>query len=394
MKNAAIYSSIPDLKQLEEIMRTLYKDQKMTVKPDRTHIEVIQGGLFRKKTRKGFNIMTSQTEPAQFSAMIDGMGGFFYQVPAVNKQVQQKVLLKLSTLNMVIGIETEEDISEEFYGELLHIVRSLDGLLFWGGGQLLNGQGELVLDANGNSGVEDYIVTAHTSHLHNEFQITPTGESRKQRSNTYLEKQGIPINTTLPARLGDEQASRIRTRDQVAERAVAVCITAVKGECVGAGETAAATRELISQIIQQYKADRFFTAEEKAFIEQEQPGEDDVVRFSWRYEALWVLLWALGYIDSLEKPTQICDVPEAVSIVQQFDSFAAFRDGAQLRIASEILDAADLIYRYDWACVDSRVHQRPIPGGLDAGVVHERHYALNWLTGYLDQEWDDVRTDT
>jgi len=394
MKNAAIYSSIPDLKQLEEIIRTLYKDHKITVKPDRTYIEVIQGGLFRKKTRKGFNIMTSQTEPAQFSAMIDGMGGFFYQVPAVNKQVQQKVLLKLSTLNMVIGIETEEDISEEFYGELLHIVRLLDGLLFWGGGQLLNGQGQLLLDADGNSGVEDYMVTAHTSHLHNEFQITPTGESRKQRSNTHLEKQGIPINATLPARLGDEQAERIRTRDEVAKRAVAVCITAVKGECVGAGETVTTTRKLISRIVRQYDAEGLFTPEEKAFIDQDQPGQDDVVRFSWRYEALWVLLWALGHIDSLEEPTQICDVEKAVSILHEFDSFSAFRDRSQLRSAPEILDAADLIYRYDWACVDSRVHQRPVPGGLDAGVVHERHYALNWLTGYLGQDWDDVRTDT
>ncbi|MGO7286211.1 DUF4272 domain-containing protein, partial [Rhizobium ruizarguesonis] len=24
----------------------------------------------------------------------------------------------------------------------------------------------------------------------------------------------------------------------------------------------------------------------------------------------------------------------------------------------------------------------------------ERHYALNWLTGYMDQDWDDISTDT
>jgi hypothetical protein len=27
-------------------------------------------------------------------------------------------------------------------------------------------------------------------------------------------------------------------------------------------------------------------------------------------------------------------------------------------------------------------------------VVYERHYALNWLTGYMDQDWDDISTDT
>jgi hypothetical protein len=27
-------------------------------------------------------------------------------------------------------------------------------------------------------------------------------------------------------------------------------------------------------------------------------------------------------------------------------------------------------------------------------VTDERHYALNWLIGYLEQAWDDVSTDT
>ena len=34
------------------------------------------------------------------------------------------------------------------------------------------------------------------------------------------------------------------------------------------------------------------------------------------------------------------------------------------------------------------------PSGLDPGVVQERHQALNWLIGYMDQHWDDVSTDT
>lgn len=30
----------------------------------------------------------------------------------------------------------------------------------------------------------------------------------------------------------------------------------------------------------------------------------------------------------------------------------------------------------------------------DAGVVQERHHALNWLIGYCGQDWDDITTDT
>jgi hypothetical protein len=38
--------------------------------------------------------------------------------------------------------------------------------------------------------------------------------------------------------------------------------------------------------------------------------------------------------------------------------------------------------------------QQSPPAGLHPGVLYERHYALNWLIGYCDQEWDEVTTDT
>lgn len=61
----------------------------------------------------------------------------------------------------------------------------------------------------------------------------------------------------------------------------------------------------------------------------------------------------------------------------------------------QLLDAAEVILRYDWACVDARIHHRDAPAGLDAGVVQERHYALNWLVGGSDNaDWDDVRPHT
>ena len=55
--------------------------------------------------------------------------------------------------------------------------------------------------------------------------------------------------------------------------------------------------------------------------------------------------------------------------------------------------AGDRIYRYHWAVRDARIRGESVDG-LDAGVVVERHYALNWLIGYLDQAWDDITTDT
>ncbi|MBB3125650.1 hypothetical protein FHS19_000304 [Paenibacillus rhizosphaerae] len=64
--------------------------------------------------------------------MRSGMEQFFAQIPAENEPLQQKLLIKISTLNMVIGVETEDDISEALFTKLLSIIRPLDGLMFWG----------------------------------------------------------------------------------------------------------------------------------------------------------------------------------------------------------------------------------------------------------------------
>jgi hypothetical protein len=48
----------------------------------------------------------------------------------------------------------------------------------------------------------------------------------------------------------------------------------------------------------------------------------------------------------------------------------------------------------NWACVNARVKGEAPSAGLNQSVVYERHYALNWLIKYMDQEWDKVSTDT
>ena len=61
----------------------------------------------------------------------------------------------------------------------------------------------------------------------------------------------------------------------------------------------------------------------------------------------------------------------------------------------EILDAADITLRYDWACVEARIHGKEAPASLNGGVVMERHYAFNWIIGANGGAgWDDIQPNT
>jgi hypothetical protein len=126
----------------------------------------------------------------------------------------------------------------------------------------------------------------------------------------------------------------------------------------------------------------------------DEPDEAELPRFTWRYEALAALLWALGRLDSLPFPDTICDVPLVAKNVlgTKPETWLAT---ARLRPGAEILDILDVTYRLHWA-VRQAVHidHTAIPAGLDPGVVAERHHALNWLVSLGDADWDEVDTPT
>lgn len=89
----------------------------------------------------------------------------------------------------------------------------------------------------------------------------------------------------------------------------------------------------------------------------------------------------------------MCNVADDVKIIYELKE-QGFRQNAKIRSKKEILDQADLILRLNWACVSARVKNETAPGGLNSSVVYERHYALNWLIKYMNQDWDSVSTDT
>lgn len=207
---------------------------------------------------------------------------------------------------------------------------------------------------------------------------------RKARSITRLRKEGVPTIDHLPF-IEDSKEAKTRTAEEIAKRAIAVCLAAVKGEGLD--------QATIDSLVQKFGADKFFSPEEAAFIKSPNPTQQERVQFSWRYECYWVLLWALAYVDTLERPDAICDVRKAVGFLRDRDT-AQFLKDAKLRPLSAILDEADLIYRYHWAVVDARLKGKEAPAKLEGGVVMERHYVLNWLIGYMDQDWDNISTDT
>jgi len=218
--------------------------------------------------------------------------------------------------------------------------------------------------------------------------VDPTKDQkdRRDQSERYCKAHQIPIYTNPNALFTDpEDSVTIRTTEEVADRALALWYLGLKSE--GLDES------LLNAVDKRFHIAAKLTIKEQVFAATKRPTTQQELDAGWKYEDMHVLLWALGFVDSLSYPSRQCDVSADTKILRDLTE-VQFMQKAKLRSKKEILDQADLILRLDWACVNATVNKESAPGNLDKGVVFERHYALNWLIRYLDQKWDDVTTDT
>jgi len=218
--------------------------------------------------------------------------------------------------------------------------------------------------------------------------ISATNDQKERRatSEKICESKGVLIyrnpNSLFVA---PEKEVQLRTKDEIVDRAIALLYLGLKSEGL--------EQVHLDKMGENYGVSSKLSPTEKKYVYSTQPTNQQITNANWRYESLHVLLWSLGYIDELSYPNQMCNVANDVKIIYELGA-DKFRAQAKLRSKKEILDQADLILRLDWACVSARVKNEPPSGGLNSSVVYERHYALNWLIKYLNQDWDNVSTDT
>lgn len=209
-------------------------------------------------------------------------------------------------------------------------------------------------------------------------------EKRKKRSINILKVEEVPFIKSLPV-ISDSTNTKLQSEKDVCDRTVLVGLLAAVGEGL--------EDEYFWEWVDDFKLRNKLTKDEKEFIDLD--DRDDLIRakFTWRYECFWVLLWSLGFIESLYRPDSICDVKKAVGFLQA-QSPVEFYENAKLRDVSEILDMADLVLRYHWAARNVRVNGYTNSSGINEEVVMEWHYALNWLINAFDEDWDNVSTHT
>lgn len=343
---------------------------------------------------------------AYIKNQVNGTYGHYYEVETKYIDNKTNVLYKIDAtrsfviINYSCNAENEDDTQAmimQMFGRTLGALQGIillceeeDGLYC----EIDRGI-ELILSEGGKSTFPNYLP-------YEEFTMTPEGGqvneeqiNRRLKSREILKDKFIYVPAWYPL-IETEEESKYRLVEEIAKRAVALMIVSVYSECLlGEGMEVKEAYEFVSGIIDRFGAEEFFSPKEKEYLQNSNPTQEEKVAYSWQYENLFVMEWALGLRDELDFPDHICDVPLSVRLLNDCDSIEKVIEKSKPKSKDVLLDECDLIFCLDWACVDTRVHKLPAPAGMDSGVVVERHKALNWLIGYDEAtEWDDVRTDT
>lgn len=332
--------------------------------------------------------------------------GHFYQIATDHTDIKTNLLYKLRMTKGLIIINYTFNADEILYKKQLletmfaEVLEKIDALMLLTGedeGFYLSsddGKRRLILSEQGDSEMRLYLPEQ-------KFELTAGDDinyeqiKRRQKSRAVLKEKGIFIPAWYPVIEAEEKAV-FRTAEETAGRTAALLIVALYSECLmGDGMSIAEAADFVKTFVERFDANKYFSPLEKRYINNPDPSESDKINYSWQYENLYVMEWALGLIDELDFPDHICDVPAAVRNMNKFDSLQDLIDQSKMRSKRELLDQCDLIFCLNWACVDTRVMQLPAPAGMQGGVVAERHKSLNWLCGDGDSSpWDEVGTDT
>ncbi|AZK44979.1 DUF4272 domain-containing protein [Paenibacillus lentus] len=354
---------------------------------------VIQPRKWFNKNKMVIRVASEDTDPDYFANNIPGMMGFYDRIPFEDEQLKRLVLTQISVINTMLAIETDKDYDEAYLTLFQGLLRGVDGIGFIPDGTLADYDGRVIVHPDGRSGNAEFRPRACTRKIRGEEQVSAEGEQRKQETIAYLQSRNIPYIEGLP-QLPPLADLHFKPREEIARRAVALLLVIQYACYILQDEGVEQSRQFVTEMLDKYGVTNALTENEADLLQQEEPEHQDAVNISWQYEAYWVLIWALGLVESLEFPNQTCDCDFAIQAVSSCDSFEEFLGKTSPRRPEEILDEADRNYRLHWACVNSRIKGESAPAGMNESIVMERRRALFWLIGSEGEEWDHISLDT
>ncbi len=187
------------------------------------------------------------------------------------------------------------------------------------------------------------------------------GARRRRRTEAYFAMWGVPATIPTDVLAVPCEPLAFASAAAVRGRALANCVMALRGQGLSQLESFA--------FADAYHVWEHLTFEENQFLLTEEPLGDEMLQAAWRYERLWVHLWALDRVRHLVFADTQVDTARAIEMCISEVALVRPAD-LRMREPKELLDAADIAW---CASVIERAASTP----MQSDVVHERAVAFD-----------------
>ncbi|GAA3413102.1 DUF4272 domain-containing protein [Paenibacillus hodogayensis] len=391
MKHFTIFVSKNDMDDIESKISDVFA-KVYAIKKNENEYSIKSKKLFNNH-KITIRVASEDTNPDYFETNIPGMMGFYDRIPFEDENRKGLVMTQISVLNTMIAIETEKDMTDGQMQLFTKLLSQIGGIGFLPNGILLDQEGIVIIYPDGRSGPSAFKPHACTRKVLGPEVTSEEGERRRNKSIAFLTETGIPFLKGLPQLPPSGQCS-FQTQEAIARRAVSLLIVIQYACDVAQGKQFDESKHFFIGMLQRFGVEEYLTENERQFLQEEEPNRKEAISISWQYEAYWTLIWALGFVETLNFPDQVCDCEYAIQVVSSCETFEQFYIQTAMRNKEEIMDEADKTYRLHWACVNSRIQGEDAPAGLDESIVMERRRGLFWMIGHRDEEWDTISMDT
>ena len=257
----------------------------------------------------------------------DRARGHFSRVETAVVDVKTNLLYQLEGTESIVSVdyvfegeeyefltEAEEAAKRNMEQTLFRVLSDLRAVMAFRGEKRgfycldASGMEKLILDGNGNSEMERFLPYQAVGYVPGN-EIETEQLNRREKNRREFEARGVYVPVFYPL-LETEAEADCRTPYEIAARAVALMLVAVFSEAMLAKKMSQKEAlEFIQKRINEFGADDFFSLKEWNYLHNEDPKESEKISYSWQYENLYVMEWALGLIDGpLDFPDHFCAV--------------------------------------------------------------------------------------
>lgn len=334
-------------------------------------------------------------DPEKVDEYTNGMAGFFAKAPVENQEVKKAALYQIKLFkyfaSLTLYINGEKDRTNCLFSSFFHLADLAGAFTLTGDMRLVNSENKVLIAQDGSTDFDEYEPLTEDGVFR--IKEDECDKERRLRTNAICAEKNIPYiegkSVSIP-----EKDCKPASKDEIIHRLACVfAAAAVADTCYNTPDSSQSDVPWVRETLEKkYEISKYLSKYEASFVANPFEKQQYYATYLWRYECCLVLMWALGLAE-LDDPAESCDAHIITDLMFGSD-FESLSKKAKVKSKEELLDKLDLIYRYNWACTEARIHGKTVDG-LNAEVVYEWHYALNWLArvgGISD--WDRIQPNT